>query len=233
MTPPAFLAVSALALALAGPAWALNSVAHSVSLLPSDPMLMYTPGRGRWGDAQPAGWNLTYDGLQWASYAPGQEWSDKTRFALSPASDSVRVPVWGTRVSVEGTSPDNAECAVTAALGDTSESYTFRKGDMGTLRPPAQVPFAFYQARISPACKNFAVVGVTLDTLVNVSQKSVQAATHSTEAFIGDDDSLRTFFEQSGNVGIASECGPPRPGPQASRQAGRQASEQAGRRNAS
>lgn len=202
MTPPALLAVSALA--LAGSACALNSVAHTVSLLPSDPMLMFNPGRGRWGDAQPGGWNLTYDQLQWATYQPGQEWSDKTRFALSPNGGEVRVPVSGTRFAVEGTSPDNAQCDVLASTGGGSDTATFRKGDMSTLHTAPQ-PFAFYTARVQPSCKNFAVVGASFDTLVNISQKSVEAATHKTETFIGDGDALTSFFEQSGNVGTASE----------------------------
>lgn len=203
MKRPATLAVAAFA--LAGSAAALNSVPHTVSLLPSDPMLMYNPGRGRWGDGQRGGWNLTYDGLQWGTYEPGQEWSDKTRFSLSPNGGEVRVPVSGTRISVEGTSPDNDQCDVVATIGDASDKYTFKKGDMSTLSTATQQPFAFYQARIQPQCRNYAVVGFSFDTLVNVSQKSVEAATHRTETFIGDGDQLAGFFEQSGNVGIASE----------------------------
>lgn len=196
--------VLAVGLALLRAVAALNSIAYTVALLPSDPMLMYNPGRGRWGDSSSGGWNLTYDQLNWATYEPGQEWSDKTRFALSPGGGEVRVPLSGVRFSVEGTSPDNTQCDVTATIGESTEKDTFKKGDMSTLQTKQQ-PFAFYTGRVQPACKNLAVVGATFDTLVNVTQKSVEAASYSTQTLIGNDDKLTGGFQQSGNVGIASE----------------------------
>lgn len=200
MKSASVLASAGAALLMLGGAAALNSLPYTVDLLPSDPMLVYGGGRGRPGDAQPnTKWNLTYDGLAWNTYQPGQEWSDKRRFALS-AGDMIKLPVHGVRVTLEGTSLSADECVVQTSYGGAgADTFTFRKGEM-TTKVGDNMPMRYYNARIIPACNDMALLSVAIDTRINVSQKTLQEAIHQTHSFIAEGNALAPFFEQSGNV---------------------------------